>query len=55
MFASTDLVHSLNQTIELDEGLEALEARLSVELLEERLEMDCWVYCQQECLVTFLS
>ncbi len=52
-----DSIRSLNQSIDLDESLEALEAQLSMELLEERLEMACWdcdlclVRCDTQCRV----
>ena len=38
-------VRSLNQSFDLTEIQEALDDRLAVELLEERLELDCWVKC----------
>ncbi len=44
-------IRSLNQSFDVDEIMEALEERLSLELLEERLELDCWVHCDVCMLV----
>ena len=43
-------IQSLNTPIDLDEIQVALEARMSMELLEERLELGCWVHCDA-CLL----
>jgi hypothetical protein len=43
--AKNSPIRSLNTPIELDEVQTALEARTAVELLEERLELGCWAYC----------
>lgn len=43
-------IHSLNTSIDLDEIQAALEARMGMELLEERLELGCWVHCDA-CLL----
>lgn len=43
--AKNSPIHSLNTVIDLDEVQKVLEARTAVELLEERLELGCWAYC----------
>lgn len=55
MISQNDYIEALNTSIDLDESLQVIERRLSMELLEERVEMDCWVQCNVECLVTFLT
>lgn len=45
-----NLMKSLNSSL-LDElSIEELEKRTELEILEERLEMDCWIACGTVCL-----
>lgn len=45
MSERNESISSLNDSLDLDEVQEALDGRLAMELLEERLELGCWVQC----------
>lgn len=47
-----DTIHSINEPLLVDINLDELEARLSIELLEDRLELGCWVQCNGLCIET---
>ena len=38
-------IRPLNTPLDLDEIQELLEARVAIEVLEERLELGCWAHC----------
>lgn len=42
-------IKSLNTAIDLAEAQEEFEARLGVELMEERLELGCWI--RYDCIM----
>lgn len=46
-------IQSLNDIFDVGQDLEEFEARLAMELLEERLELACWqcTLCPVECNV----
>ena len=49
MSENKELIWSLNQPIDLTELQGAMDDRLTLELLEERLELGCWIQCTTYC------
>lgn len=45
MSEKKNMIRSLNQSLDLAEVQETFDERLAIELLEERLELGCWVKC----------
>lgn len=46
-------IEPLNHTLYIDLPIDELDGRLSMEELEARLELDCWLYgyCLPQCAV----
>jgi hypothetical protein len=45
MSSEKEAIRPLNQSLDLTEVQEAFDDLLAIELLEERLELGCWVKC----------
>ncbi len=45
-------LQSLNQPLLTEFEIHELDSRLQLEMLEERLELGCWVQCKDLCIET---